>query len=95
MRDFGDYFSSNEARIAAVGGRLREGAAEWFMQLHDANTPELKNFEGFMNALRKRFGDPLEKLRAKTALQQLRQGNKHVRICCVIQSPGRESEQLV
>ncbi|XP_063158474.1 vomeronasal type-2 receptor 26-like [Candoia aspera] len=72
MKEYGSCFPTKYKKVSQVGARLWGTAVEWFMQLHDAMALELNGLRDFMRALREQFEDPLDKLRAKAASQQLR-----------------------
>lgn len=55
--------------------KVLEGTvARWMVTLHNANAPELRNFNIFMMALRQRFEDLLADCRGRNHIKIMQQG---------------------
>lgn len=59
MEEYGQDIPTDWARICIVQAALDGIAADWVVDLHDSDNPELLNFNQFMVSLRRRFEDPL------------------------------------
>uniref|UniRef100_A0ACB8G550 Uncharacterized protein n=1 Tax=Sphaerodactylus townsendi TaxID=933632 RepID=A0ACB8G550_9SAUR len=78
MEVHGEGFQSDHERIFEIGTQLHEEAANWLVGLVEEDAPEIYDLEQFLLALHHRFEDPLAEEKARTTLQQLRQGNHSV-----------------
>ncbi|KAK9391861.1 Retrotransposon-derived protein PEG10 [Crotalus adamanteus] len=78
MEEYGQDIPSEKARIRIVQSALDGPAADWVVNLHDSNAPELSNFNRFMSSLRRRFEDPLADRKAHERIKTMRQGKRPV-----------------
>ncbi|KAK9395050.1 Retrotransposon-derived protein PEG10 [Crotalus adamanteus] len=78
MEEYGQDIPSDKARIRIVQSALDGPAADWVVNLHDSNAPELSNFNRFMSSLRRRFEDPLADRKARERITTMKQGKRPV-----------------
>ncbi|XP_060541565.1 zinc finger protein 213-like [Pantherophis guttatus] len=78
MQEYGRDFQTQGSRVRVVTLALEGAAARWMVTLHNANAPELWNFDHFMTALRRRFEDPLADRKARDRIKVVRQGRRPV-----------------
>uniref|UniRef100_A0A8C5SGU8 Uncharacterized protein n=1 Tax=Laticauda laticaudata TaxID=8630 RepID=A0A8C5SGU8_LATLA len=83
MKEYGENFSLEAAKVKCVTRALEETAAKWMVTLHNDNAPQLMNYDLFMTALHTRFEDPLAehktRIRMKTINQWRRSLACHIR----------------
>lgn len=59
MQEYGQELPSEGARVRVITLALEGARDRWMVTLHNANAPELQNFNCFMAVLRWRFEDPV------------------------------------
>lgn len=65
-------------RVRIVTLALEGAAANWIVTLHNADAPELWNFNCFMTALWHRFEDPHPDQKARDRIKTIKQGRQLV-----------------
>lgn len=78
MQKYGHEIPTEGAKLRVVTLALEGAAASWMVTLHNANAPELRNFNRFMTALRQRFEDPLADRKARDRIKNAQQGRRRV-----------------
>lgn len=78
MEKYGRDILSDQGQIHIVKPVLDGTAVDWVVDLHDANTPELQNFNQFMAALRCHFEDPLADHKAQEQIKTIWQSRQAV-----------------
>lgn len=74
MHEYGREIPSESGWVRFVTIALEHATACWMVTLHNADAPELQNFNHFMAALRQRFEDPLADQKARDSIKMVRQG---------------------
>ncbi|KAL8211764.1 UNVERIFIED_CONTAM: hypothetical protein K2H54_015787 [Gekko kuhli] len=76
LMNWGHLFPDDERRMDYIASRLRDRAADWYVDLHNADGPELQTVDAFMWALRVQYEDPNASKQAHAYLRTFRQRNK-------------------
>lgn len=78
MEEYSRDIPTDCAGIRIVQAALNGIAADWKVDLHDADAPELLNFNQFMFSLRHRFKKPLADRKAREWIKTAKQGRRPV-----------------
>lgn len=75
MQEYMRDLPTKGARARVITLTLEGAAACWMVTLHNADGPELQNFNQLMTALRQRFEDPLANEKARDHIKTMKQGS--------------------
>ncbi|KAL8169682.1 UNVERIFIED_CONTAM: hypothetical protein K2H54_055133 [Gekko kuhli] len=78
VMNWGHLFKNDEQRVDYIASRLHDEAADWYVELHNMNNPELCTVNAFMWSLRAHYEDQNARDHARVFLCIFRQGKKTV-----------------
>lgn len=74
MQEYGPEIPTEGAKVRSVTLALEGATAHWMVTVHNANAPELRNFNQFITVLCQWFEDPLADCKARDCIKTVCQG---------------------
>lgn len=65
LNEIGNTFSNDASQIKAIAVKLKDRAADWYIQLFESDSSVLTNLEDFLWELKEHFEDPIVKEHTK------------------------------
>ncbi|KAL8219234.1 UNVERIFIED_CONTAM: hypothetical protein K2H54_015054 [Gekko kuhli] len=73
MVNWGHLFPDDERHMDYISSRMRDGAADWYVSLHNVNSPVLQMVDAFMWALYAQYEDTNASEQARAFLRTFKQ----------------------